>query len=111
MIALVLHEDGGITEIPAPGIIGLAALRAAIGCAYVDVVRLTSVLDMWVDDEGMYNHPINIVATALARRYGYTWQPYHGPALIAGLTSDGDTIGLTPDQAHGVLTALADLVA
>lgn len=109
--ALVIGIDGGVTEleVPATSHDRLQALYAAIGCHTVDVVRLTTRLDMWVDDEGMFTQPVNLAATVLARHYGRTAQFYHGPAVIAGLDSQGTTIALTDDQIHGVLTRLHDV--
>lgn len=107
--ALLVAEDGTVSEIHLPAGHTLLALRRAIGCARVDVVRLTTTLDMWIDDDGLYTKPVNPAATLLARRYGKTWQDYHGPAVIAGLNAEGDTIGLTDEQTVGVLTALADI--
>lgn len=111
MIALLLliNPDGEVAEITLPIGDTRRALCRAIGCTRLDVVRLTSVLDMWVDDEGLYTQQPNPAATALARRYGYTWQDYYGPAVIASANEHGDTIGLTPEQLQGVLSALSDV--
>jgi Domain of unknown function (DUF3846) len=108
--ALVLTPDGGISEIDLPSETHavLEALYKAIGCDAVDVVRLTTQLDMWVDDEGLFTQVPNPVATAFARRYGRTAQTYHGPAVITGVDGDGNTISLTAEQARGILTHLQD---
>lgn len=85
----------------------LACTRFALGgCERVDVVALTTRYDMWIDDEGLYNHPVNPAATALARSFGFTFQPYHGPVLITGVVPDGCTIGLTSEQMAGLLKRL-----
>lgn len=107
-VALVLHPDGNIAEIDLSGD-SLTAMRNAIGCRLVDVVSLTDRIDMWIDDEGLYNHPVNPVATALARRYGFVWQPYHGPVVLATVDEDGNSLNLTIDQVRGQLTALGDI--
>lgn len=84
--------------------------RAVLRCRYFDVVALTSRLDMWIDDEGLYNHPVNPIATALARRHGFIWQPYHGPVLLtAGADADGNTLPLNEDQARALLTSVLDI--
>jgi hypothetical protein len=85
------------------------AIREAIGCQYFDVVRLTDTWDMWLDDEGMFSQPINRYATALAHRYGRVHQPYWGTVLFATADANGDTLGLTPEQAAAVRAQLTGL--
>jgi hypothetical protein len=41
--------------------------------------------------------PVNVVATRLARRYGYAWQPYHGSVLVFA-TKDGASTDLDVAQ-------------
>lgn len=108
--ALVVSVDGTITDLPLPAENGarLDALRKAIGCDLVDVVRLTTQLDMWVDDDGMFTQRPNVVATLVARRFGMVWQNYHGTVVFAGFTRDGETVGLSRDHMYGLLTALVD---
>lgn len=88
-----------------------AVMRAVIRCDLYDVVALTSRLDMWLDDEGLDRHPVNPLATCLAVRHGYTWQPYHGPVLLTGgADKDGETLPLTPDMVRALLTSVHDIV-
>lgn len=88
-----------------------AVMRAVIRCDRYYVVALTTRLDMWIDDEGIYNHPVNKLATLLAARHGFTWQPYHGPVLLTGgVDRDGETVPLTPDMARALLTSVDDIV-
>lgn len=110
--ALVVHPDGRVEDIHlAPGYSDhLAIMRKHIGCRMVDVVALTSRIDMWLDDEGLYTQPANPVATALARHYGFTHQAYHGPVLLCGVTEDGESVDLDVDQLRALLTRLADVV-
>jgi hypothetical protein len=109
--ALAIHPDGTLADIalPAGGAL-LPALYNAIGCRAVDLVALTSTLDMWVDDEGIYQHPVNPIATALAHRHGFTWQPYHGPAVLCSHNGP-DTTGLTHSQLRALLTQLDDIAS
>jgi hypothetical protein len=109
--AITIHPDGTVTDISLhTGSDLLQTLYSEIGCRAVDLVALTSTLDMWVDDEGIYQQPVNPIATALARRHGFTWQPYHGPAVLC--SHDGpDTIGLTHAQLRALLTQLDDITS
>lgn len=110
--ALLLTEDWQIAEISLPASTQdrLVVMRAVLRCDRVDVVALTTELDMWIDDEGLYNHPVNAPATFLARRYGFTWQPYHGPVLLTGgADADGDTLPLTRDKLMALLAAISDI--
>lgn len=112
--ALLVTPDAQILEInlPANTKDRLTVMRAVIRCDRVDVVPLTDRMDMWIDDEGLYNHGKNPLATLLARRYGFTWQPYHGPVLITGgADENGDTVPLSRDKLIALLTALDDAVS
>ena len=89
-----------------------AVMRAVIRCDLYDVVALTTRLDMWIDEEGIYRHPVNQLATLLAARHGFTWQKYHGPVLLTGgPDQDGETLPLTPDMVRALLTSVADIVS
>ncbi|WP_280297861.1 DUF3846 domain-containing protein [Nocardia neocaledoniensis] len=93
--SLVIQPDGEIYRINLnPGADHLAQMREHLDCSLVDVVRLDESVDMWIDDEGMYNHPVNVGATLLARSYGWTHQPYFGPVLICSADEDGDSVDL-----------------
>jgi hypothetical protein len=111
MSALRIGIDGDVTEIELPATGTLAVTAKACEARLVDVVRLTSQLDMWIDDEGLYNHPVNLVASLLAQRFGRIYQAYHGPVLVTGFNEAGDTVNLTEDQLVGVLRALQDVAA
>ncbi|MFD7408771.1 DUF3846 domain-containing protein [Streptomyces sp. NPDC059866] len=111
--ALLITPEADIVPInlPANSDERLTVMRSVIRCDRVDVVALTSRLDMWIDDEGLYNHPVNKLATFLAIRFGFTHQQYHGPVLLTGgVDADGDTIPLTKDKAVALLTSIADLI-
>lgn len=97
-------------DLPAGSSARLTVMRAVIRCERVDVVALTTRMDMWIDDEGVYNHPANKLATLLARRFGFTFQTYHGPVLLTGgADADGNTLPLTKDGLLSLLTSLEDL--
>jgi hypothetical protein len=107
--ALLLTGDGAIAEINLPTTNQLTVMQAVLRCDRVDVVALTTRMDMWIDDEGIYNHEINVPATLLARRYGFCYQAYHGPVLLTGgADAEGDTLPLTPERLRALLTALQD---
>lgn len=110
--ALVIHPDGEIIDVNLkPGVDHLALMREHIGCHLVDVVRLSTTLDMWIDDEGLYTQPVNPVATALARHYGCVWQPYHGPVLLASVDGEGNSVDLDVHQLRALLTRLLGIAA
>ena len=109
-VALVIHPEGDVVEVNLkPGGDHLALMREHLGCRLVDVVALTDRLDMWIDDEGLYNHPVNVPATALARRFGFVWQPYHGPVLLCSVDREGNSIDLDVAQTRALLTRLLDV--
>lgn len=113
-LALVLHPDGELYELnlPTDTRARLRAKYATLDCSLVDVVQLTTKLDMWIDDEGLItNRPINGPATCLARHYGHTVQPYAGPVLLCGVDPLGNSIDLDRDQIIALLTRLADIAA
>ncbi|MCZ4098090.1 DUF3846 domain-containing protein [Streptomyces sp. H39-C1] len=109
--ALLITPEADIIPIDLPGSDDrLVVMRAVIRCERVDVVALTNRLDMWLDDEGVYNHPVNKVATLLAMRFGFAWQEYHGPVLLTGgADSEGETVPLSKDGLLGLLTSLDEL--
>lgn len=89
-----------------------AVMRSVIRCNLYDVVALTTRLDMWIDDEGIYRHPVNELATALARRHGFNFQPYHGPVLLTGgADEDGETLPLNEDMVRALLISVLDIVS
>lgn len=109
--ALVIHPDGDLVEVNLkPDADKLALMRAHLDCRLVDCVALTSHMDMWIDDEGLDTKSLNPVATAIAGRFGLTWQGYHGAALLCGVDAEGGSVDLTRDQIIGLLTHLSDLV-
>jgi hypothetical protein len=108
--SLVIHPDGTVTD-PVLAEAGdtLALMRELLDARTVDCVSLTSTLDMWLDDEGLFTQPENPAATALARHYGFAFQPYHGPVLLCGVDEQGAACDLTAEQLHALLTRLANL--
>jgi len=109
--AILITPEAGVVPIELPDTADEhgTVYRAVLRCRYFDVVALTSRLDMWIDDEGLYTHPVNPIATALAQRHGFIWQPYHGPVLLTGgADADGNTLPLTEDQARALLASVED---
>jgi hypothetical protein len=91
------------------GVADEPALRSVIRCERVDVVGLTSQLDMWLDDERLCNHPVGKLATVLAIRFGFTYQDYHGPVLLTGgAVAEGETVPLSKDKPLALLTSLEE---
>jgi hypothetical protein len=106
--ALTITEDGTATivEFPTDGD-SLSFLQHHVG-GNVDVVSLSSYLDMWVGDESLFTHGPNAVATAIAHTFGFDAQLYHGPVVFTGgVDDDGNTLplvdGLAPLMAQTVI--------
>jgi hypothetical protein len=77
-------------------------LQQAVG-GLVDAVSLTPVLDMWLNDEGMFRCEVNPIASVLAASYGMT-QPYFGAAVFTGaINHRGSTTSLTAEQVTDLL--------
>ncbi|MEV6654779.1 DUF3846 domain-containing protein [Streptomyces sp. NPDC051219] len=109
--ALLITPEADIVPVnlPADSESRLTVMYSVIRCERVDVVGLTSQLDMWLDDEGLYNHPVNKLATVLAVRFGFTYQDYHGPVLLTGgADAEGDTVPLSKDKLLALLTSLEE---
>lgn len=108
---VVIDVDGSVSTValPADDVLKGAVIRAVLRCPRVDVVRLTSKIDMWIDDEGLYTRPFNPFATQFARRFGYVWQPYHGPALLTCFTADGDTVNMSSDQVEATFRQFGEI--
>lgn len=68
----------------------------------VDVVCLeheSGGVDMWINDEGLYTHDLNYVATHVADILrGEHYQDYAGPAFFTGgADEEGNTLPLQPE--------------
>ncbi|MFI0742815.1 DUF3846 domain-containing protein [Streptomyces sp. NPDC021100] len=110
--ALLITPQADIVPIGLPGgsDARLTALRSVLRCDAVDVVALTSALNMWLDDEGFYSHPVNRIATALAARFGFVHQDYHGPVLLTGgADAEGDALPLSEDKLLALLGIAEEL--
>lgn len=67
--------------------------RDVINADLLDVVGLTDGLDMWIDDEGYGIADVNVQASRLAGRFGFTLQDYYGVVVLAGVNGEtGPTI-------------------
>jgi hypothetical protein len=79
----------------------------------VDLVALHEKVTMWVNDEGnVKGMPMNIVATSIARGFGFTHQAYFGPVVFTGGgDEEGETLGLSEQHAEALvnLARLAQL--
>lgn len=113
--ALLLTPNGDVVEInlPPDDRSGLIVMYAVLRCDAVDCIRVTSSIDMWVDDEYLYTRPEepNFYATAFLTQFGQVTQVIHGPVLITGGAGrQGETLPLTWDKLHAVLAKLQDSV-
>ena len=110
-LLITVQAEVTVIELPEDGE-NLRLMYEKLECRSVDVVELTPRVDMWLDDEGMYNQPANIVATALAQRFGKVHQMYHGPVLLTA-NAGGETVPLAPETfqaVRGTAEGLAELV-
>lgn len=109
-IALLITPEGDVKELGLPDATRdrLQLLYQEIGCSTVDVVRLTTGIDMWVDDEFLYNFDEpNIPATLYARRFVPGDPVYRGPVVLTGGGDDqGETLPLTRDKLLAILRQL-----
>ncbi|MFI6874961.1 DUF3846 domain-containing protein [Streptomyces sp. NPDC050400] len=101
--ALLIRTDGQFRLIdwPANDADHLKILYAACDADHIDAVRITDALTMWLDDEGMINEAgPNLGATRLYALHRQPHQLYYGHALFTGgADADGNTLGLTSDEA------------
>lgn len=68
---------------------GLDAMYEAIGCELVDCVTIGDGIDLWVDDEGLFNCPDHVFILPGLH------QPIAGRALILSHDDDGETTSAT----------------
>ena len=85
----------------------LAELYSAIGCDSVECVRLTDVLDAWLNETGAVDRQaLNHLATHLASTCGID-EPLHGVVVVLAVDHHtGHSVGLTHEHI-GVITRLA----
>lgn len=94
--AVRIDTDGAATLVDL-GDDTLKGFYREIDCKSVDVVRLVpDEVDMWIDDEGLCvaEPEVNLLATALARTFGYTWQAYYGIVVFTATDGEGETVSL-----------------
>ena len=108
--ALKVTPAGEVTELALDADDVLDGLYSAIDCRNVDVVAITDVLDMWVDDEGLLvadpqiNYPACVVAVAL----GALRQPYFGTAVFASHDDEGETTSLLPEAVRAIRDVIGE---
>ncbi|MFI7005558.1 DUF3846 domain-containing protein [Streptomyces sp. NPDC050145] len=111
--ALLVRTDGRfrLLDWPENDNQHLKILYAACDCTHIDAVTVTEALTLWVDDEGMLNGAeFNAPATRLYALHRPPHQPYFGQALFTGGTDpQGNTLGLTADEAAHLLQMLLTL--
>ena len=108
--ALALTPSGDLIDVRLPREADgttLKGLYATIDCREVDVVGLTSTLDMWLDGEGLINGTeVNWPATGLAGDYGFIWQSYAGTVVLASHDDEGGMVSLRPEQRAEIVKIL-----
>ncbi|QYN41021.1 DUF3846 domain-containing protein (plasmid) [Pseudonocardia sp. DSM 110487] len=103
---LKITPDGEVDDVELPAANTTKGLHRAIGCQRVDVVRLTTRVDMWIDEEGLDTAPANQPATAVAQAFGWVWQSYHGTVVITEFDDEGKTTSLSAGARARVLEIL-----
>ncbi|WP_051718128.1 DUF3846 domain-containing protein [Streptomyces megasporus] len=108
--AILVEEDGSadvITLSPPTH----TSLQQRVGGRF-DVLRCRPSLDMWINDDGLYECEPNPVASMMAlHMLGEIPQIYFGPVVFTGgADEEGETLGLTEAQA-AYLTDLAARMA
>ena len=84
VVGLRITVGGSVqkAEIPRNAILG--SLYAAIGCECVDVIRLTDQLEMWIDDEGLFN-------SRISTRWRLDWRTISNPIFHPPIGSPTST--------------------
>ncbi|MFL0579614.1 hypothetical protein [Dietzia sp. 179-F 9C3 NHS] len=93
----------------------LSDLRARLGCDWVERIQIGAipgtglVLEVWLDEEGMYNQPANPVLEAmLTALRGPLAQRLYGPAVFAAGSLNGEGTESLPE---GIIEQLAGLAS
>ena len=82
------------------------AIQQAIDARNFDVVRCRDGIDLYVDDEGAINGaPFNLPLTIIAHALGHPAALF-GSALALTADDEGDTQGLSDEQAKAVTDAI-----
>ncbi len=82
------------------------AIQQAIDARTIDVVRCRDGIDLYVDDEGAINGaPFNLPLTIIAHALGHPAALF-GSALALTADDNGDTQGLSDEQAKAVTNAI-----
>ena len=72
---------------------------------WFDVVSTDGPIDFWLNDEGMYTHPVNPVATEIIRTWiGPATQMFYGPMLVARHNDEGETLPLTAEDMEHIIS-------
>ncbi len=106
---LVIGTDGTLRRVEFADDTGdarLDGMYTAIGCRMVDVVGYSDTIDVWVDDEGIYNSVLNVeLSIMLDIRHGGRGQgAWAGAGLFLGVDQEsGTSRSLTPAEEAEVI--------
>lgn len=111
---LALTPDGELVDVTATNQGNtLAALYEAIGCDYVEVVRLPDGLDMWMDEEGALkpDAEMNLFAMAVAGSLAerFVRQAFVGTVVFAGVRRDS-TVSISADARQWITELVGTLL-
>jgi hypothetical protein len=98
--AIVVTVEGAIREVDLPKD-SLRFMYAELDCSTVDRFEIPldpdALIDAWVDDDGMFTKPVNVLFTAWMGFHFELRQHLYGHVMICGFTDEGATVGLSPE--------------
>lgn len=85
----------------------LKPMYSLLGCALVERVRLDHGIDLWLDEEGMYNKRVNPALSDLAQQLGRSGITLFGGGIFLAEDDKGDLANLTLGQIDIIRKAAA----
>lgn len=103
----VLIRTNGVAEVVEfPSDDFLVNCYELLNCTRVDCFSATDSIDIWIDDDGMYDdQEINtwLMRLTVALAHKPLRQPLYGNGLLVGFNELGETISLTQEQIQSAL--------
>lgn len=89
----------------------LNSLCTQIGCETVEVVTLSSCIDLWIDgsDSARSKHQLNRIATYIAARSSHQHQQYFGVVILTGgPDAEGNTTTLSAQSKEYLYSLISE---